>query len=151
MCPKMSINVYADNRHISKIQNFRRKLRHQIKISVPFVRCTSCSETTMYITFLKSISFAVNNIEAVQRSRMSQLHFEIVAKRAKKGTILPKKKPPFKGNLHLQPFQKTPRVRRISIFFLTLKWHPMKITLFDKKTSFFSVFSRVEYKKCFFL
>ena len=78
-----------------KFAIFDQKLRQEVKKSVPFVRCTSCGETTIYISFLKSISFAVNNIEAAQRSRMAQLHFEIIAKRAKKGKILPKTKPLF--------------------------------------------------------
>ncbi len=77
----------ADKRHISKICYFRPKNCFEIKISVPFVRCTSYGETTIYITCFKSISFAVNNMEAVQRSWMSQLHFEIVFFLAKKTTF----------------------------------------------------------------
>ncbi len=74
-----------------KVTIFDPKVRYEIKKSVPFVRYTSCGETTMYITFLKSISFAVKNIGAPQHSQMSQLHFEIVAQMAICATNPPKK------------------------------------------------------------
>ena len=82
----------ADKRHISKICYFRQKNCFKIKISVPFVRCTSYGETTMYITCLNSISASVNNMEAVQRSWVSQLYFEILPFLAKNGKNPPKKK-----------------------------------------------------------
>ncbi len=61
---------------------FSTKICFKIKISGPFVRCTSYGETTIYITCFQSISFAANNMAAVQRSWMSQLYFEIVAQSA---------------------------------------------------------------------
>ncbi len=59
-----------------KFAIFDQKIRQEVKKSVPFVRYPSCGETTIYITFLKSISFAVLNIIAFQHSQISQLHFK---------------------------------------------------------------------------
>ncbi len=75
-----------------KFAIFDQKIRQEVKKSVPFVRYPSCGETTIYITFLKSISFAVLNIEALQHSEMSELYFEICAILAKIAQIMPKKK-----------------------------------------------------------
>ncbi len=61
-----------------KFAIFDQKIRQEVKKGVPFVRYPSCGETTICITFLKSISFAVLNIMALQHSQMSELHFEIV-------------------------------------------------------------------------
>ena len=75
-----------------KFAIFDQKICFQIKISVPFVRCTSYGETTMYITCFKSIYFTVLNIEAILCSLIAELYFEFVQKRALFCTNPPKKK-----------------------------------------------------------
>ncbi len=81
-----------------KFAIFDQKIRQEVKKSVPFVRYPSCGETTIYITFLKSISFAVLNIKALQHSQMSEFHFEMCGFFwPKKPQLRLKKKPPFKG------------------------------------------------------
>ncbi len=77
--------------HLKKFSIFDQKIRQEVKKSVSFVRYPSCGETTIYITFLKSLSVAVLNIMALQHSQMSELHFEIPIFLAKKMGNPPKK------------------------------------------------------------